>query len=155
MRSYTIILIALCDVLRTILPYTRISQTAEYLEDMMACDSNGITDFVICLRSNFRPIGKIGIWSSTEIGFMLSRENWQKGFMSEALQTLLPYYFNEIGYARITADVDPRNTASLQLLAKFGFVTTGTREKTVLLGNEWADSVYLELRREKWLQLDL
>lgn len=121
----------------------------------MGCDSNGTTDFVICLRSNLLPIGKIGIWSDTEIGFLLSRENWRKGIMSEALQTLLPYYFNEIGYARITADVDPRNTASLQLLAKFGFVVTGSQEKTMLLGTEWVDSVYLELTKEKWLEYTL
>jgi len=134
------------------LPYTRVSQTARYLEDMMGGDSNGTTDFVICIRPDLRAIGKIGILSGTEIGFLLSQEHWRRGIMSEALQTLLPYYFNIVGYARITADVDPRNTASLRLLAKFGFVVTGSQERTVLLGTEWADSVYLELTKEKWLQ---
>ena len=48
---------------------------------------------------------------------------------------------------RLTADVDPRNAASLRVLGKLGFVETGRAERTFLLGDEWCDSVYLALPR--------
>ena len=149
---------------RSFLPHTTVAQTAEHLAGVVDSDANGTTEFVVCRRMTTDTdtavpiaIGKVGLWArgGAEIGFVLRRDEWRKGFMSEALQTLLPYYFNHLGYTRITADVDPRNTASLGLLAKFGFVVTGEQERTVLLGTEWADSVYLELTKDTWLQLAL
>ncbi len=50
------------------------------------------------------------------------------------------------GLHAIKADVDPRNVLSLRLLRKLGFVETGLAERTLLIGDEWVDSVYLELR---------
>jgi ribosomal protein S18 acetylase RimI-like enzyme len=54
-----------------------------------------------------------------------------------------------LGYAMdaITADVDPRNVASLRLLARLGFEETGRAARTCQVGDEWQDSVYLALRR--------
>jgi RimJ/RimL family protein N-acetyltransferase len=54
-------------------------------------------------------------------------------------------YMQERGLPRLTADVDPRNQPSLRLLERFGFVVTGAASRTWLVGDEWCDSVYLEL----------
>ncbi|MFO1088248.1 MAG: GNAT family protein [Hyphomicrobiales bacterium] len=35
----------------------------------------------------------------------------------------------------------PRNTASLRVLAKAGFVETGRAARTIKIGDEWCDSV--------------
>ena len=43
----------------------------------------------------------------------------------------------------LTAEVDPRNAASLRLLAKLGFGETHRAERTLLWKDEWCDSVYL------------
>jgi RimJ/RimL family protein N-acetyltransferase len=50
----------------------------------------------------------------------------------------------------VVADVDPRNAASLRLLARLGFRQTGTREHSWLVGDEWCDSVDLALDAENW-----
>jgi [ribosomal protein S5]-alanine N-acetyltransferase len=52
------------------------------------------------------------------------------------------------GVTSIIADVDPRNERCLRFLEKLGFVQTGAAKHTVLvlLGDEWADSVYLEAK---------
>lgn len=47
----------------------------------------------------------------------------------------------------LKADVDPRNTASLRLLEKSGFVETGRKENTYETHFGWCDSVYLGLER--------
>ena len=47
----------------------------------------------------------------------------------------------------LTADVDPRNERSLRLLEKLGFERTGFAKRTFCLAGEWADSVYLTLKR--------
>ena len=55
--------------------------------------------------------------------------------------------FADFDIERVTADVDPRNTASLALLHRLGFAETHRAARTWLVGEEWCDSVYLALPR--------
>jgi ribosomal-protein-alanine N-acetyltransferase len=48
---------------------------------------------------------------------------------------------------QLTADLDPRNEASLRLLDKLGFQVTGQAERTFFTHGEWADSVYVACPR--------
>ncbi|KXS93648.1 hypothetical protein AC578_4205 [Pseudocercospora eumusae] len=52
----------------------------------------------------------------------------------------------------ITADTDPRNEASIGLLKGCGFLESGVVENTLMLGEEWCDSLYLRLEREEWVK---
>lgn len=88
-------------------------------------------------------IGKAGIWSKPELGFFLHRAHWHQGLMFEALQALLPHLFEAMSLSQITADVDPRNAASLGLLKRLGFTETGRAEKTIKINGVWCDSIYL------------
>lgn len=57
-------------------------------------------------------------------------------------------------YPSITADTDPRNSASINLLKKAGFVESGYLERSMQIGGEggeWVDSLYLKLERDVWL----
>lgn len=109
-----------------------------------------MTEFVICLQHDPRPIGKIGVWQDEEVGFLLGRKHWGKGYALEAFNALLPFYFNEKHLRCITADTDPRNDASIGLLKKLGFVVYSFKEKTWQVGDEWVDSLYLKLTKEDW-----
>ena len=121
---------------------------------MLASPVNGILDFTIVLSSpnpsRARPkvIGKAGIWdpSNCEIGFLLHRSFWGQGFMTEALEALLPYLWAQ-RLEKIVADVDPRNESSIRLLKGFGFVETGRAERTFETGLGWCDSIYFALER--------
>jgi len=57
-------------------------------------------------------------------------------------------------YPSITADTDPRNSASVGLLKKAGFAESGYLERSMQIGEddgEWVDSLYLRMEREVWL----
>lgn len=118
---------------------------------MISSPNNGSSDFVIVLRSpDPGPvIGKVGIWNveTDEIGFMLRREYWGKGYMAEAFSAILEHLWNGKGgkVRRLVADVDPRNNASLRILKKFGFRQTGFEKNTIETHLGWCDSVYLAL----------
>ena len=94
-----------------------------------------------------RAIGNIGIWKMPEFGFILHPDAWGRGLGSEAAAAFLSYAFATYPVEAVTADVDPRNAASLGVLRKLGFVETGRAERTFLVGEEWCDSVYLKLDR--------
>ncbi|KIW01846.1 uncharacterized protein PV09_06695 [Verruconis gallopava] len=132
------------------LPHKSIEETEEWVQGMVSSSQNGYTDFVIVDHQSNTAIGKIGIWSGSEIGFMIARSRWRQGLVSEALAATLTYYFNDLELEQITADVDPRNAASINILKKFGFEVVGQREKTFEIGGVWVDSLDLSLTREQW-----
>lgn len=124
-------------------PYTAPSQTAEFLAAMRDADPELSADFIVELDGT--PIGKAGFWRFPEVGFALNRDYWGQGYASEFLEALIKYGFETQQLAKITADVDPRNTASIRLLTKFGFVETGRETANLLVGDVWCDSVYFAL----------
>lgn len=134
------------------MPHTIIDQTTDWINAMMETPQNGISDFIICLNTpDQRPIGKIGVWQGNEIGFILARQHWRKGLASEALTVIISYLFNQLDLDMLTADIDPRNAASIGLLKKHGFRWDRYEEHTLEVGGEWVDSLYLKLERQHWL----
>ncbi len=107
-------------------------------------------------RDDSKTIGTVTLASldlrnlRAEIGFMLSRDRWGQGLMSEALGALLDYAFGELELERIEADVDPRNEASLRLLERLGFVREGYLRERWRVGGGVQDTVMLGLLRREW-----
>ncbi len=57
----------------------------------------------------------------TELGYMILSEYHNKGYVTEAVQTLLHYAFNTLNFHSIEAVIDPNNIASERVLQKNGF----------------------------------
>src|SRR5262245_57479323 len=51
-----------------------------------------------------------------EIGYILERDAWGRGYMREALAAVLAHAFGPLGLHRVEADIDPRNAASIRAL---------------------------------------
>ena len=120
------------------------AETERYLATMVGEAHRGL-DFMLELED--RIIGKAGAWSLPEIGFLLSRDHWGRGLMEEAIRAIIPHLFATTDVPQLTADADPRNDASLRLLAKVGFQETGRAERTFFTHGEWSGSVYLACPR--------
>lgn len=129
------------------LPHQTLEVTRDWFaEALLDFDNPNMDERVIELEGHV--VGYMGIWNMPEFGFILHPEAWGKGIATEAARALIPNYFATYDIERLTADVDPRNTVSLHLLHKLGFVKVGSAERTFLLGEEWCDSLYLELQRQ-------
>ena len=87
-----------------------------------------------------------------EIGYCLGRPFWGRGFMHEALQTLIGYAFEHLNLNRLEADIDPRNTASARSLERLGFVKEGHLRQRWIVGGEVSDTGFYGLLREDWLR---
>lgn len=78
-----------------------------------------------------------------EIGFALGSA-WQgQGYAGEAVRRLIAHAVDDLDLARLEADVDPRNTPSLRLLEKLGFVREGLLRARYRVAGEIQDSVLL------------
>lgn len=131
-------------------PHPSLTRTKEWVASMTGSRQNGRTDFIIELKDGNKAIGKIGVWQDQEIGFLLGREHWGKGLAFEALQPMLLHLFGTIGFEYLIVDIDPRNQASEKLLKRVGFEENGYQERSMQVGDEWVDSQYLKLTRDKW-----
>lgn len=121
-------------------------QSRCWLDAMIAAPTLISDDYVIENRG--RVIGKAGCWRLPEIGYILRRDSWGNGFGYEALEAIIARIMATRALSGIVADVDPRNIPSLALLDRLGFRETGRAARTMEVGGEWCDSVYLALSRE-------
>ena len=127
------------------LPHTDLEQTRRFLEATIDAPPAESCDYV--LERDGQLIGKAGCWRLPEVGYILHPDHWGQGLAREALEAIIPHIFASYPIPAITADVDPRNAASLALLTRLGFVETGRAERTTQVGEAWCDSVYLALVR--------
>lgn len=89
-------------------------------------EAKGITWAIIDKNSN-QAIGDFGIWridrqnSRGEIGYILHPDFWGKGYMREAMKTLITFGFKNLNLHSYEANVNIYNENSKALLLKFGF----------------------------------
>ena len=110
----------------------------------------------VALADSNLIIGKVTLFQLSEqnrraeIGYVLDRRHWGKGYMTEALGWLLDYAFDELKLHRLEADTDPDNLPSLALLEKFGFAQEGLFRDRWWVHGKWHDSVMLGLLEEDY-----
>ena len=118
-----------------------LEETRHWLRFMVepAADS---MDFLI--EKDGAVIGKAGAWQLPEVGFLLHPDHWRQGLAFEAMTAVIGHVEAEHpALPALTAEVDPRNAASLRLLDRLGFRETHRAERTLLWKDEWCDSIYL------------
>ena len=67
-----------------------------------------------------------------ELGYMLLRDYWNRGLMSQAVGQVCEIAIKELGLNRITANVFHPNIASQRILQKNGFKQEGVMRKAVI-----------------------
>jgi RimJ/RimL family protein N-acetyltransferase len=127
------------------LPHETEERTREWLQSMIDAPAEISEDYII--EHEGRTIGKAGCYRLPEIGFILDPDYWGQGLAREALEAVIQHLFATRPIDKLTADVDPRNRASLGLLKRLGFRETGRAKGTWTIGEEACDSVYLALVR--------
>lgn len=119
---------------------------------MVASPTNGELGFVIVLppsasmtTSSTLPvittmdegivIGHAGIWYAdrNELVFMIGREYWRQGYMTEVLAALVPIFWQK-GLKKIYADVNAANVGSMKVLMNCGFLPMGENIVEVTVG---------------------
>jgi [ribosomal protein S5]-alanine N-acetyltransferase len=129
----------------TCAPHTDLSQTREWLDSMLASTPEESEDFVITLGGE--TIGKIGAYRLPDFGYILSPRYWGLGLASEAMTAFLAHAFTRDDITRLTADIDPRNEASIRLIKRHRFVETGRASGTWTTHLGLCDSIYFALEK--------
>ncbi len=111
--------------------------------------------FAICLKQNNKVIGSLGVdkygledklseffsYKGREIGFVLAKDYWGQGLMTEAVAAVVNYLFLELNLDFLTCGYYTFNTRSKRVQEKCGFkpyrklisdTRMGTKEETIL-----------------------
>jgi len=79
------------------------------------------------------------------IGIMITKNQRNKGYATEALQLLIDYCFNVLNLHQLYCNIGVDNTTSLKLFKKAGFKEIGLKKEWLLFRNNWMDEYILQL----------
>lgn len=133
-------------------PVKELSEAKEYIQRIHDGfeEKKGIS-WKICEQGTDKFIGYIGFWSidynhfRTEIGYGLNPNYQQKGYLTEALNALTNYVFNELGIHSIEANADVQNIATIKLLEKCGFEKEAHFKENFFFDGKFLDSAIYSL----------
>ena len=85
-----------------------------------------------------------------DYGIGIQREQWRKGYGTEALELLFRFYFLELGYQKAETGVYAFNEPSLRFHEAFGFVVEGRRRRAVFTRGDYHDLILFGMTVEEF-----
>lgn len=138
-------------------PYTSLEQAHRLIDRMSeAVRTESGIQWGITRRGDDRLIGKCGFneWRKThrrgDISYIIAREQWGRGVVSEALSAVLCYGFDHMDLHSVEAGVTPGNEGSTRLLQRLGFRLEGHLRESFLAEDVFVDSLIYSLLRRDW-----
>jgi ribosomal-protein-alanine N-acetyltransferase len=119
-------------------PHENIDVAKNLLENWIQNYSkNDFYQWAIVLKEINEPIGTIGAschdWiKMVDFGYCIGKKWWHKGNTSEALNTLIKFFFEDVGVNRIEAKYHPENQNSGKVMTKCGMKYEGLMRQAFL-----------------------
>lgn len=110
-------------------------------------NDNEMINWVITVKDDPEMIGTIGYYHiksehyRAEIGYMLLPEFQGRGYITEAINEVVNYGFNEMKLHSIEALIDPANLASAKVLEKCNFMKEGYFKESEFYNGKFIDTV--------------
>jgi len=137
--------------------FTDVKQAEEMITLLQELGQEGkACRWTIQLKANDSIIGSCGFNyldfenERAEIGYELGYPYWGNGYITEALQALLSFGFQELGLNRIEAKVEPENANSVKVLKKLRFVEEGLLRQYEKSKGVPVDLHMFSLLRREW-----
>lgn len=139
-------------------PYTRADAVAalERFDRWVADDAGQVR--VIELREDGALIGTVGFEfldqkRRGELGYVIGRRWWGRGYATEASQAMIDYGFREIGFEQVTAHAMLHNPSSSRVLQKLNFKSEGVIREACRKKDGAIDADGYSMSRELWQEL--
>ena len=90
--------------------------------------------------------------AKVQLGYCIGSRWWHQGFASEALSTVVPFFFDEVNVNRIDAFHEPNNPNSGKVMEKCGMRYEGTLREYFLTDHGLIDACMYSLLRREYLK---
>ena len=136
-------------------PKHYVSQERERQWVLNSINNNDKLVLAICLVENDKYIGNIMMQEvdyinrSCHIPILIGDKNeWNKGYATEARMILLKFAFDERGMERVFATVVDNNQASIRMHQKCGYKVEGIMRNAVFKGGKFHDLTMLAVLKD-------
>ena len=113
--------------------------------------------FLLHEKASGNIIGRCGFhnWNQdhnrAELGYNMIDESYKrKGFMTEAVEAVIAYGFNEMKLNRMEALTAPTNVPSIRILENYGFKQEGVLKEHYFIDGKFEDSLFFALLRKDY-----
>ena len=138
-------------------PHRSLSETRAFVRFLRSRLRAGYpSSWVVVLKSSCTVIGTIGfIWyseenRSAELGYSFSREYWNHGYATQALQAVIDAVFRSLPVNRLEAQHDVRNPASGRVMEKCGLRQEGILRDRIVNKGEYVNVALYAILRSDW-----
>jgi [ribosomal protein S5]-alanine N-acetyltransferase len=113
--------------------------------------------WAIELKAENKMIGTIdlrnynSVHQCGEIGYVIGREYWSKGLVTEAMKAVIHYGFDELQLNRIEAHCEHENTGSWRVMEKCGMKYEGTLREKIFLKNRLRSMKMYSILKSEWI----
>ena len=128
--------------------------TREELKEWLLEEKPGQRWYIIQTKLGLRVgqlVAKEREDNTIQVGYRVTPPARNKGHCTAAVRTVVNYLFSETDAERITAEANPRNTASIRVFEKAEFTQTCYKEKAVEINGVWMDGAVYEIKKSDWL----
>ncbi len=87
-----------------------------------------------------------------DIGFIVRREHWGRGYATAAVREMLALGFRTLHLHRIYGECDPANAGSGRVMEKAGMVREGLRRECLWQKGRWVDRLLYAVLDREWAQ---
>lgn len=123
-------------------------------------DEEGAYYFAVVLKEKNKIIGSIWLrhieeetnYKIAELGYLIDKEEWGKGYATEAITSLISWGFKSLKLNKIYAKTCIENKPSRKILKKFNFKLEGRLRNhfCIRFVNKWRDEEVYGLLKGEW-----
>jgi len=131
--------------------------TLKWIEKLQEQDPPKVYVFGIRTLDGDCLIGDVGLggirWAHGDcnLGIGLGdRQDWGKGYGTDAMRLILRYAFTELNLQRVSLDVYAYNPRAIRCYEKAGFVHEGRMRKLLNREGQHWDIIFMGILREEW-----
>lgn len=130
-------------------PYTE-KQWEGFVDWHKKMEKDEVSDINWMIYVNDECVGSISIMMKTKecqkhigaLGYWVAKQHWGKGIVSEAVQLVCDYAFNELGLLKLKIGFQSDNLGSRRVAEKNGFKVEYKKVKETFRDGEYKDLVY-------------
>lgn len=128
-------------------PWVSLPATAEEFRDYLArFERSGGESLLICLRATGGIAGMVNInsiirgrYQNASLSYAAFAPTAGQGYLTEGLELVLRYAFEQLRLHRLDAQIQPGNQASLKLVRRLGFRREGYSPDLLFIDGAWRD----------------
>jgi RimJ/RimL family protein N-acetyltransferase len=133
-------------------------ESEKFLEKVRA--DTGRAWFMVVVKENNKVIGEAGLlrmdraWRTTDISVIIwEREEWGKGYGTEAVLLLLDHAFRHLSFHRVAIGVVGFNERALRFWTKIGFRKEGVQRDGYYYDGKYHDFVLMSILDDEFREL--